>query len=804
MTSHPSVPIQRLASSFALGLLAAVALVGVLAIWQVIETAQHLQHSRQQSAQHELAAALERQLRRSYAQSVELARWSRTAEQLHVLDGLEYWATHTVPRSGKLDSAHAQVWLYHPQGHQFAFGGTHAQMPTQLPRQGEGEQTHAWLVGENGRLVLYQAFSVFSLETALALHQIPRREQEAQRVRVLLGHGLIRLDVVADLRQREDFRFADLYRLTLRLPDGERFAPDALLTHASIGTLSDPALQRFHLLLAASFVFMLLLIAGGSLVAQYFFKRLLVHPLSEIAREIEALQENRQQAHVMHASSTPILELQTVRRSLHDYHENNRRLQHQLNQQNQRLHTQAYLDGLTGSLNRRAFDEDWQRLLEQIESQAQHLAFLLFDCNRFKAINDKHGHAAGDAVLVRIAAALQAALRSEDRLYRLGGDEFAIVLPGSTQEQGLLIAHRCEQLVRDTAFADLGIQEPVSVSIGLACCGPQDCAAAQELPRRADVAMYRAKRSGHKRIALYSTEQEQTESPHPERALRLALAAPGLIELHYQAIWSLPSRQASHCEVLARIRYQGELLAPGAFMPLVEEQNLECEFDQAVLLQLEADLATGRLPSGLGLSINLSVKSLLHPPTIERLCVLARQHKQRRLMLELTETALVQQIDHTRERLEQLRRAGFRIAMDDFGTGYSPLRYLLDLPVDTIKLDLSLTRALAQDNPNGQMVRSLARLLLDAGYALVAEGVENPSELLRAEELGFGHVQGYLIARPLPLERLAELGTAPALGAAQPSASSHAAARSPIMIAGALVLPPMSVGMTEASATRSP
>ena len=173
-------------------------------------------------------------------------------------------------------------------------------------------------------------------------------------------------------------------------------------------------------------------------------------------------------------------------------------------------------------------------------------------------------------------------------------------------------------------------------------------------------------------------------------------------------------------------------------------------------------------------------------------------------MLELTETALVQQIEQTRERLEQLRRAGFRIAMDDFGTGYSPLRYLIDLPVDTIKLDLSLTRALAQDNPNGQMVRGLARLLLDAGYALVAEGVENPSELLRAEELGFGHAQGYLIARPLPLERLAELGAAPAIGAAQPGACSHAAARSPIMIAGALVLPPMSVGMTEASATRSP
>ncbi len=807
MTTHRSVPIQRLASSFVMGLLAAVLLLGAVAIWQVIETAQYLQHSRQQSAQHELAAALERQLRRTYAQSIDLARWSQTAEQLHVLDGLEYWASRAVPRSGKLDSPHAQAWLYHPQGHQFAFGGTRQQMPTQLPMQGEGEQTHAWLVGENGRLVLYQAFSVFSLETALALHQIPLA-QDGQRLRVLLGHGLIRLDVVADLRGRQAFRFADLDRLALHLPDGERFAPDALLTHASIGTQSDPSLQRFHQLLALSFVFMLLLIVGSSLVALRFFKRLLVHPLTEMAREIEALQDERQPADVAHASMPSILELQTVRHSLYGYHEKNRRLHQQLQQQNQQLRSQAYRDGLTGCHNRRAFDEDWERLLAQIEDKAQHLTFLLLDCNRFKSINDIYGHAVGDAVLVRIAAALQAALRSADQLYRLGGDEFAIVLPSTTQEQGLLVAQRCLHLVHASSFTDLGIVEPVSLSIGLACCGPEDCAAAQELPQRADVAMYQAKRSGHGHIANYGAQTEQDETapgcPRTMRALLLALSSPGMIELHYQAILALPSRGISHYEVLARIRYLGELIAPGAFMPLVEHRHLETDFDRAVLLQLEADLATGRLPSGLGLSINLSVLSLLHPPTVERLCTLARHSALHPLTLELTETSLVKQIDQTRERLQQLRQVGFRVAMDDFGTGYSPLRYLIDLPVDSIKLDLSLTRALVQDNQSGQMVRSLSRLLLDAGYALVAEGVESPAELQRAEELGFGHAQGYLIGRPMPLERLVGVGAAPERSETQPPACSHAAARSPIMIAGALVFPPMSVGMMEASATRSP
>jgi|GEM_PF-345289 len=803
-----SIPIQRLALSFSLGLLATLLLVAAAAIWQFSETAEQLQHSRQQSAQHELAAALERQLRRTYAQSVELAHWSQTAEQLHVLDGLEYWASRAVPRSGKLDSAHAQVWLYHPKGHQFAFGGIHPDMPAQLPLHGAGEQTQAWLVGENGRLVLYQAFSVFSQETAIALHDMPRLAQEPQRVRVLLGHGLIRLDVVADLRPRQAFRFADLDGLALRRPEGERFAPEALFEHVAVSTLSDPVLQRFHFFSALSFVLVLLLFGAASLVAQRWFKRMLVQPLSDLVRAIETLQSDDKADGTARTQPPRIIELQAVQRSLHDYHEKNRRLHQQLHQHNQRLHSQAYLDGLTGSHNRRAFDEDWERLLAQIESRAQHLAFLLFDCNRFKTINDSYGHAVGDAVLVRIAAALRAALRGEDRLYRLGGDEFAIVLSGANQEQGLQIAQRCLHLVRTSAFTDLGIVEPVGVSIGLACCGPEDCADAQDLPRRADVAMYQAKRSGHEPIALYGAQAapdcRALGSAHDARALLLALAAPGMIELHYQAILALPSRQTSHYEVLARIRYLGQLIAPAAFMPLVEHRRLETEFDRAVLLQLEADLATGRLPHGLGLSINLSAQSLMHPPTVERLCALARHGSLHPLMLELTETALVQQIEQTRACLEQLRRAGFRVAMDDFGTGYSPLRYLLDLPVDTIKLDLSLTRALGQDNQNGQMVRSLSRLLLDAGYALVAEGVESPTELQRAEEMGFGHAQGYLIARPLPLERLDGVCAAPERSATQPPARSSAAARSPIMIEGALVLPPMSVGMTEASATRSP
>jgi EAL domain-containing protein (putative c-di-GMP-specific phosphodiesterase class I) len=194
---------------------------------------------------------------------------------------------------------------------------------------------------------------------------------------------------------------------------------------------------------------------------------------------------------------------------------------------------------------------------------------------------------------------------------------------------------------------------------------------------------------------------------------------------------------------------------PGAFLPVVSSRRLETEFDLAVLNQIDVDLSSGQFPAGCGISINLSAQSIARPDVISRLLELSHHNTRHDLILEITETSLITQINEVRDYLETLRAEKFRIAMDDFGTGYSPLRYLVDLPVDVVKLDISLVRKLNQDDRSGRVVADFVRMMSDAGYSLVAEGVETETVREKVESLGIAHVQGYLLGRPVPLAQLA-------------------------------------------------
>jgi len=217
-------------------------------------------------------------------------------------------------------------------------------------------------------------------------------------------------------------------------------------------------------------------------------------------------------------------------------------------------------------------------------------------------------------------------------------------------------------------------------------------------------------------------------------------------------------------EALARIRYHGELILPEAFLPVINSRRLEAEFDLAVLNRVDADLASQQLPPGIGVSINLSAQSISHPEIVSQLLELSRHNARHPLMLEITETSLITQMVEVRTYLDLLRTVNYRIAMDDFGTGYSPLRYLVDLPVDVVKFDISLVNKLGQDDRAGQVVADFARMMSDAGYSLVAEGVETDAILRKVESLGIAHVQGYLLSRPAPLADVAARLAAPAAG----------------------------------------
>lgn len=270
--------------------------------------------------------------------------------------------------------------------------------------------------------------------------------------------------------------------------------------------------------------------------------------------------------------------------------------------------------------------------------------------------------------------------------------------------------------------------------------------------------MYTAKQPGHNKIAFYNKDTDAAiDTMYASRessALYQALANPGMIQMHYQPVTSLATNQVDYYEALARIKWRDELIMPGAFLPVVSGRRLEAEFDLAVLLQIDQDLASGLLPDGHGVSINLSAQSLPRSEIVSQLMELSRYSETHPLILEITETSLITQMIEAHHYLDLLRAAHFRIAMDDFGTGYSPMRYLVELPVDIIKFDISLIQKLEEDDRAGRVVADFARMMADAGYDLVAEGVENKIVLERVRSLGFGHVQGYMLGQPQPLTSL--------------------------------------------------
>ena len=486
--------------------------------------------------------------------------------------------------------------------------------------------------------------------------------------------------------------------------------------------------------------------------------QLLVKPLRKLSLQIDMMRHGNPVLDAELAKPMQLEELENVRRSLHHYQQQLRELHGTLENQNKEFHSQARHDVLTRCHNRRAYEEDWAQLKQSVVATPRNIAYLIFDCDRFKTINDTYGHATGDRVLVTIADALVMALRANDRLYRLGGDEFATLLAQTTPAQARQVAQRCQMLIEAASFPELGVAEPVSVSIGIAYSAAENNAQIAALPKQADIAMYSAKQPGHNKIALYNKETDAAAdtmfASRESSALYQALASPGMIQMHYQPVVSLETNQVDYYEALARIQWRGELMMPSAFLPVVSSRRLEAEFDLAVLMQIDTDLASGLLPEGCGVSINLSAQSLPRAEIVSQLLELSRYSEAHPLILEITETSLITQMIEARTYLDLLRASHYRIAMDDFGTGYSPMRYLVDLPVDIIKFDISLIKKLEENDRAGRVVADFARMMADAGYDLVAEGVENEVILKRVKALGFFHVQGYLLGRPQPLSAL--------------------------------------------------
>lgn len=413
---------------------------------------------------------------------------------------------------------------------------------------------------------------------------------------------------------------------------------------------------------------------------------------------------------------------------------------------------------VTGLPNRRALMEHLEQALARGEGSRDSFAVLFCDLNRFKEVNDAHGHDAGDALLIEISRRLRQATRQGDLVARLGGDEFVVVSHNLMQSsQSLDIAERMQRAV-GRAWTVAGEVLQPSLSIGIAIADGQIASLTpRELIRQADQAMYAAKAAHLLSGQIYddSLDRHQQETSRILQALRQAIARRSL-DLHLQPIVHLSSGLICGHEALVRLpAKEGGPLPPDRFIQQAERSRLIGQLGHQVLQQALRSLPPlGPDQGDLTIAVNVSPLELAEAGYAERVLEACSQCgvDPGRLQLEITETAIIDQPTHTARVLQQLRQAGVRIHLDDFGTGYSSLSLLGELPVDGIKIDRSFTAALGLDRNRSAVIQAITQLCHELGLSVIAEGVETEQQRQALLELRCQFGQGFLFGRPTPLD----------------------------------------------------
>jgi len=427
------------------------------------------------------------------------------------------------------------------------------------------------------------------------------------------------------------------------------------------------------------------------------------------------------------------------------------------NMNEEQLTHQALHDELTGLPNRALFQERLGRAIRRAERRDDYrFAVVMMDLDRFKTINDTHGHLTGDKVLIEAARRIAPVLRSVDTLARLGGDEFAILLEEFDKPQQVIhIVRRIQEAVSLPMTVD-GAELYTSASVGIVI-KTADYASTDELLRDSDIAMYQAKGQGKGLFRVFNRAMHLAamSTMALEHDLERALDAEEF-RLVYQPIFRAGDKTLMGYEALIRWDHpQRGLVSPAEFIPVAEETGIILPIGQWALRQACATAARWFEPlgpdCGLTMSVNLSAKQASYANLLAQVRRILYETglAPERLKLELTETAVMDSPETSRQVLERLKILGVQLAIDDFGTGYSSLSHLSRLPVDCLKIDHSFILGLGELEENVEIVRAIVVLAQALGLEVVAEGVENEEQLEQVRSLGCTAVQGYLWGRPL-------------------------------------------------------
>lgn len=417
-------------------------------------------------------------------------------------------------------------------------------------------------------------------------------------------------------------------------------------------------------------------------------------------------------------------------------------------------HHLAYHDVLTGLPNRALFNDNAEQALIRAR-HGENMALMLLDLDRFKNVNDRFGHFAGDALIQEVGRRLSRVLLRSQAVARLGGDEFAILLEKEDMEDGI-------ETVLERILADLhqpydihGNQAHVGVSIGVAVA-PECGTDRTDLMRKADIALYRAKDEGRDCYRFFTESMDETVQLRAtlEADLRVALDTREGLSVHYQPVVDSTRRKVIGLEALVRWHHPTRgWVAPQLFVPVAEETGLISALGDWVLR--DACKVAKEWPQ-LTIAVNLSPIQFCDDTFAERICKLVRDQgvSPHQFELEVTEGVVLDQNETVRGALKRLRQEGFRIALDDFGTGYSSLSYLREFEVDKIKIDKSFIQSLGLTMDAGAIVTAVVTLGHAMGLEVTAEGVETSDQEDFLRSAGCSQLQGFLFSRAVPADKL--------------------------------------------------
>lgn len=684
-------------------------------------------------AQKELFAAIDNTLQKIDLQLTKLSEWDEVYQQLQQPSYYFYWRDQRVKESLYYLPYYEQLELYSADKFKLSQLKTPIDMTNALPDDLPGV-SRFFLIQPPNKDLYIAIKPVYDRATPHGL----------------LGYVAIAVDFYTALQNHNQFYYLNIQELHFNRSGLIQMhqLKDVIEFKAVSNPVSDhlwELIQQFVFQFSAFSVL-------AAVIIVWLLTLLFILPLRSLSGYLSRLREQPNQSIKTPNQLFIIDEFEGLKQQLADYHHALIDAQTNLHDKNTQLWQLSRQDPLTNVLNRRAFDEAWKALLNGHSEKPKGIGYLILDCDHFKALNDSYGHQTGDEIIKAAAKTLQHSLPKGLHLYRIGGDEFAILLLDYSPNQIEHLAHKCLTDLRAYPFQQLDIKENISFSIGISYANKQQpIEHLAVLPRQADIAMYKAKHSPHSKIHFYQHELDtDSQSLVSSQTLNHVLAAAHTgqgVCLHYQPICALHAGD-HYYEALVRLNNDQQLIYPLDIFTIIAHHRLEVEFDQKVLKQLLQDLRNKVLVPGQGVSVNLSGKTLLQPFLVDLFEPFLPFLSQHKIVIEITETVLIDHFNEVSFTLNKLRRQGFQIALDDFGSGYSSIRYLAHMPVDIIKFDLSLTHALASDDKTQHIIQATANMIRQAGYELVMEGIETETLLTLAKQAGATYVQGYLMGKP--------------------------------------------------------